>query len=548
MPGSADSLPVTDRATRGPDVLLVGLDGVNRDVLHPHLSAERMPALASIIERGAVSDLESQIPPWTPSAWPSIFTGVNPGKHGVFDFLSFEGYDWRLVDRSDVDAHALWELLDHHGMRSVVVNVPVTGPPVAFDGALVPGYVAPEDPECHPPGLLDELRDELGDYRVYAPDEIDDEDARSWYRRLVEMRGEAFRYLVDREDPDFGFVQFQQTDTVFHERPEDAETVAAVFEAVDEQLQLILDQCNPETVFVVSDHGIGPYDGYEFRVNEFLRDAGLVAATTGEGGMPSWTELTRERDDESTPPITHRLLSVAARFGITSRRLYRIVSRLRLEDFVLRHVSTDAIRAANERVDFGSSTAYMRSRTELGVRLNVAGRDPEGTVSPAEYPSVRQDVIERLRDVETPDGTPVFETVAPREDYFEGPYVEDAVDVVTIPADWQHYLSASLRGDRFGEPTEPWNHKPTGILVAAGDTLSRTPLLQQPHIFDIAPTVLSALGVPPSERMDGRTLDWIQSVEPDAYPAFEPEGTTVRDTERVEKRLANLGYIDDHEH
>jgi len=109
------------------------------------------------------------------------------------------------------------------------------------------------------------------------------------------MRGEAFRYLVDQFDPAFGFVQFQQTDSVFHERDGDPEAVRAVYEAVDEQVGEILDAHDPETVIVVSDHGIGEYTGYEFRANEFLRERGYVETKGGEGGMPTWGTSTRRR-------------------------------------------------------------------------------------------------------------------------------------------------------------------------------------------------------------------------------------------------------------
>lgn len=545
MPRTADVTLVSDRDADGLRVLLVGLDGVDRTVLETHRAAGRIPTLETLLDTGVVADLESQIPPWTPSAWPSLYTGVNPGKHGVFDFLAFDGYDWRLVDRSDVHEFALWELADAHGVESVVVNVPVTDPPRSFDGALVPGYVAPDDPTCHPEGVLDDVRDAVGDYRVYAPTDVDSADAGTWYRRLVEMRGAAFRHLVDRHDPAFGFVQFQQTDTVFHERPHDEAVVADVFEAVDEQLAAILDACDPDTVFVVSDHGIGPYEGYEFRVNEYLRDAGLLETTTGEGGMPSWTALAREREGEGGRSLTQQLVTLASRVGVTSQRLQTVLSRLHLEGLALRVVSPDTVRAASERVDFARSTAYVRSRTELGVRLNVAGRDPDGVVSPAEYPSVRDDVAAALREVETPDGTRVFEEVGPREDYFHGPFVEDAVDVVTVPTDFQHYLSASLRGDYFDAPSEDWNHKRHGIFVAAGDGVDHHAAVGTPHLFDVAPTVLSALGVPPSDRMDGRMIDCVRRRAPAAYPEFTPRETDAADTEAVERRLANLGYLDD---
>jgi len=548
MPPSPVHHRVTDRDSTGLDVLLVGLDGVDRAVLQPHLDADRVPTIASILERGAVSDLESQIPPWTPSAWPSLYTGVNPGKHGVFDFLAFDGYDWRLVDRSDVFAHSLWELLDLHGRRSVVVNVPVTSPPRSFDGALVPGYIAPDAPTCHPDGLLAELQAELGDYRVYPPRDIDEAEKREWYRRLVEMRGDAFRYLADRFDPAFGFLQFQQTDTVFHERPDDTAVVADIFEAVDEQLRATIDRCDPDTVFLVSDHGIGPYEGAEFRVNEYLRDIGRLETTTGDGGMPSWTALARERDGTETHSPLQRVLEVASRFGVTSQRLQPILETLRLDQLALRYVSSDTVRAATERVDFPESTAYMRSRTEVGVRLNVAGREPEGVIPASEYDQVRTALMEELRAVESPDGTPVFEQVAPRETFFDGPFTENAVDIVTIPADWQHYLSASLRGERFAEPRTAWNHKRTGIIAAAGEGIDTAVSADAPHLFDVAPTVLSALGHPPSSRMDGRPLDWVEAIDPAAYPPFARADTEPADTGAVEERLAALGYLHTNEH
>jgi predicted AlkP superfamily phosphohydrolase/phosphomutase len=539
--------------------LLVGLDGVSRSVLRPLLESARLPNLQALFEDGVVGDLESQMPPWTPSAWPSLYTGVNPGKHGAFDFLAFDGYDWGLVNRTHVREHALWELLDRHGLSSVVVNVPVTNPPRPFDGALVPGYVAPESPTCHPEGLLADLREELGDYRVYAPRDAEGDDRAAWYRRLVEMRGEAFRHLVGEYDPDFGFLQFQQTDTVFHERPDDEAVVTDVFEAVDEEIGRTLDRWDPDTVVVASDHGIGPVEGYEFRVNEYLRDAGLLESTSGEGGMPSWTSLARERDDgDAGSPLARRLLRAAASVGLTSQRIHAVLSTLRLDGLVLRLVSTDTVRAATERVDFPESTAYMRSRTELGVRINKAGRDPDGGVSPIEYASVREDVIRELRAARTPDGDPVFEEVVPGEQYFSGPYTDDAVDVVTVPADFDHYLSASLRGDVFDEPTEPWNHKRTGLVALAGDGVDASDdelpdvdgLLvdagvPRAHLFDVAPTVLSLLGVPPSDRMDGDPLGVVDAVAPQEYAPYTPDATHLTEDDDLEQRLANLGYLDD---
>ena len=530
--------------------LLVGIDAGCRSVLDPLFAEGALPNLRSVFEAGAAGPLESQIPPWTPSAWPSLYTGVNPGKHGVFGFLDFDGYDWDVVNATSVREHALWQLLDRHGLSSVVVNVPVTHPPRAFDGALVPGYTAPESPTCHPEGLLDDVRDAIGGYRVYAPRGLDEADDVAWYRRLVRMRGEAFRYLADEHDPDFGFLQFQVTDTVFHEYPDDDEKVRAVYEAVDDQLGSVLDDCDPDTVVVASDHGMGPYSGYEFRANDFLRDQGYVETVRGGEGMPSWSTIAGNqlRDGETAGDrdrsLVERGLSLGAKAGITSQRIGAALERVGLDEFVARHVPEDAVRAATEQVDFPNSAAYVRDRIECGVRINLQGREPDGTVPTDRYDSVRNALVDALEGVRTPDGTRVFETVAPREAFFDGPHVEAAPDVVTVPNDFDQFLSAQLRGSQFGTPREPWNHKRDGIVAAAGTGVAPDVDLASAHLFDVAPTVLATLDVPASDRMDGEPLPVVDPVGEQSYPAYDAGETVTVDDEDVEARLADLGYIE----
>ncbi|WP_433623762.1 alkaline phosphatase family protein [Halomicrococcus sp. NG-SE-24] len=530
--------------------LLVGIDAGCRSVLDPLFEDGALPNLQSILDDGTAAPLESQVPPWTPSAWPSLYTGVNPGKHGVFGFLDFDGYDWDVVNATCVREHALWELLDRCGHSSVVVNAPVTHPPRAFDGALVPGYTAPEDPTCHPDGVLDEVRDAIGDYRVYAPRNVDEDEAVAWYRRLVGMRGEAFRYLVSRFEPSFGFVQFQQTDTVFHEYPDDDAKVRAVYEAVDEQVGEILDDCDPDTVLVASDHGIGPYSGYEFRVNDFLREQGYVETARGGDGMPSWSTIASDElqqgdaGNDRGHGLLERGLAVSAKVGITSQRIGAALERAGLDEFVAERVPENLVRAATERVDFPSSKAYVRDRIECGVRINLRGREPDGVVSPERYRSVRSDLVDALEGVRTPSGNRVFETVATREAFFDGPHVDNAPDVVTVPADFDQFLSAQLRGTQFGQPREPWNHKRDGIVAAAGAGVDPDADLSDAHLFDVAPTVLATLDAPASDRMDGETLPVVEPAGEQSYPAYDAGETVATDDGDVEARLADLGYIE----
>ncbi|WP_049923572.1 alkaline phosphatase family protein [Halopiger djelfimassiliensis] len=528
--------------------LLVGIDAACHRVLNPMFEDDTLPTLERIYEGGASGPLESQIPPWTASAWPSLYTGMNPGKHGVFGFLSFDGYDWDVVNATDVRERTLWELLDRHGITSVVVNVPVTHPPREFDGALIPGYTAPEDPDCHPDGLLDEIREAIEAYRVY-PDE-DAPDRASAYSDCVRMRGEAFRYLVDRFDPEFGFVQFQATDSIFHEQPDDDAAIRSIYRAVDRQLEAILAAHKPATVIVASDHGMGPYDGTEFRINEYLRREGLVETARGGRGMPTWATV---RDDSlkqgedagrHAPGVAERAMAIAARTGLTSQRIGAVLERLGLDEFVASYAPTGLVNAGTTQVDFPDSTAYVRSRIELGVRINLEGREPDGVVSPDDYEAVRTRIIDALRSVQTPDGNPVFEAVRPREEYFHGPESHRAVDVVTVPASFDHFLSATLRADQFGPPSEPWNHKLEGTVAVHGAGVDPDAGVGSAHLFDVAPTVLSTLDVPIDERMDGTALPCVDATGGREYPRLDAGRAVETADDAVEKRLADLGYLE----
>jgi predicted AlkP superfamily phosphohydrolase/phosphomutase len=186
----------------------------------------------------------------------------------------------------------------------------------------------------------------------------------------------------------------------------------------------------------------------------------------------------------------------------------------------------------------------MRSRTELGVRINLDGREPEGTVSREEYDEVRNDLIAELRAARTPDGDPVFSAVEPREAVFDGEHVEAAADVLVVPDGFDTYLSASLHGETFGPASESWNHKRHGLVAAVGDGVDADADLDDAHLFDVAPTVLSALGVPPSTEMDGDPLPVVDAVSPADYGDYEDGPTERTDDRRVEERLANLGYLD----
>lgn len=513
-----DAYGVTDQS--GLRTLLVGLGGVCERTLRPHVEAGRASTIGDLIADGAAASMASQVVPETASAWPSLYTGANPGRHGVFGRRTFDGRDCSRATLRDVREHALWELLDRRGRSSVVVNVPVTAPPSPFDGALVSGWGGPDQPACHPDGVLASLDGVPADYRVYVPSDAtgDEREARS--RRLAAARATVFVRLVERVDPDFGFLGFHQTETVFRDCPDDWGARAAVFDAVDDAVATAIEATDPDTVVLASDHGLAPLDGPSFRVNDFLRDRDLVSTTRGGAdALPPRPTADRGRGPDG-PGLGARLAGLAARAGATSQRVASLLDRVGLGGFAGGVLPRRVVWAASERVDRGASVAYARSGERYGVRVNCAGRDPGGVVSPAEYQSVRSDLVDALRAVRTPNGERAFSAVGPAEQFFGGPHVDAGPDVVTVPRRFDVDLDAVLRGAQFGDPGSEYASVPRGVLALAGDGVDESVPVSEPHLFDVAPTVLASLGVPPSTRMDGDVLAPVDAPAPTEYAPF----------------------------
>src|SRR5690606_13053980 len=69
-------------------VVVLGLDGLDHKLTTRLLNEGKLPHLARLRDRGSFRPLGSTLPPISPVAWSSFQTGVNPGKHNIFDFLT----------------------------------------------------------------------------------------------------------------------------------------------------------------------------------------------------------------------------------------------------------------------------------------------------------------------------------------------------------------------------------------------------------------------------------------------------------------------------
>jgi predicted AlkP superfamily phosphohydrolase/phosphomutase len=518
-PPAAPAAP-TASATR---VLLVGLDAACFEQLDPLVADGTVPTIARLIETGASAPLETTAPPWTPSAWPSVVTGTTPFVHGVYDFHRVDAPtdEPTLVSARDVRAPFVWEALSAAGLSSAVLNVPVTHPVHAFDGSLVPGYLAPEGAACLVDGRTVPMATLDPDYSVYARDAADRASRLAEYERLVDARVRAARHLA-AVDPEWSFmmVQFQSTDAVFHTDP-DPDAVRRVYRRVDAAVADLLDLAGPDaTVLVVSDHGIRQYERVVY-LNAWLRDTGRLVVAPGAGDRRRvWNE--REKgtvagdggeaaghDRSLAGRLAAAGVGLAGRVGVTPARAERLLARVGADEAVGRRLPESILLdvvAAGDHVDYARSAAAVRSLSALGVRCSVAGRDPDGVIPAADFDDVRTALIDDLAALRGPDGERVFEAVVDRHAVAPAPADEpNAPDVLLRPAGMTWKVSDVVRERTFGT-TDEYSHTWTGLLIAAGPGVGTLPADATPSVIDVAPTVCALLGVPAPDAVEGRPL------------------------------------------
>lgn len=537
-------------------ILCIGLDAVCAEQIDPLIERGVMPNVESLRDRGTSGTLTTTTPPWTPSAWPSITTGTTPWTHGLYDFYDYTTEDPHIVSATDLQVPFLWEYLDQLGHSSIIINVPVTHPIHRISGSLVPGYLAPEDSQVLVDGEPTSQSSLQENYRIYARKTNSREAKISENEALIDSRLNTAKDLSERHDWSFLMVQFQRTDSVFHTMGHDTEAIERVYSQVDDAIGSLLEMVDDDTsVVIVSDHGMHEYDR-TFRCNTWLRNEGWLQ-TSAESERHSWGETTKPTQDESDERTTstHRIfpavLTTLRRLGITPQRAEKALSVVGLAGPVRQQLPTDMLLDVAEHVDWESSQAYCRSVSSLGIRCNVEGRDPDGTISPSEFSAVRSELIETLEAVCAPDGTTVFEDVYDRHERHGTDVANEssAPDIVVRPKDMKWKITDVVREPVF-DTTDEFSHKYEGLFIAAGPSVNSDANVNL-NAIDVAPTILELLGQKPAPIMEGDMPSGLLDSDRDnlsdtpvprerIYLTEESPGSS----ETVTDRLEQLGYLE----
>jgi len=155
---------------RAKRIVIIGFDGMDPALAEKWMQEGKLPHLARLRDAGTFTRLATTCPPISPVAWSTFLTGVNPGKHNIYDFLSRDTANYLPVlssaeirdPRRTVKigryqiplgrprlkllrkGKPFWHFLGEAGVFCSVIRVPITFPPERFSGVLLSGMCVPD--------------------------------------------------------------------------------------------------------------------------------------------------------------------------------------------------------------------------------------------------------------------------------------------------------------------------------------------------------------------------------------------------------------------
>ncbi|HEY9879929.1 MAG TPA: alkaline phosphatase family protein [Leptolyngbyaceae cyanobacterium] len=457
-----------------PRLLIIGLD-----CMEPSLVFERwrqdLPNLDRLMRQGSYGRLESSIPAITVPAWSCMMTGRDPGELGIYGFRNRRDRTYNSMGISDgtaVKFPRLWDYLGEAGWKVAALSVPGTTPPYAVNGSLVSCFLtrSMEVPFTHPPELADQIRAWMPDFMMDVPNFRSDEKDRILENlfTLCDQRFTLAEKLIEQDAPDFLMLVDMGVDRIHHAfwKPMDprhpqyepnsafVNAIHDYYVHVDQRVGELLARCDGETaVLVVSDHGAQPLMG-GICVNEWLIANGYLT---------------------------------------------------------LKESPTEVLALDEVEVDWSQTKAWGAGGYYGRIFLNVKGREPQGTISMAEYEKIRDELAEKFAQLTTPTGEPLpVKVFKPQQIYQKVRGVAPDLIVYFDDLAWRSVGSVGLNSFYTVEnDTGPddANHAPFGLMIFHDPKAPKDgQVLEGAQLYDILPTVLKRYGLNLPDGLRGKAL------------------------------------------
>ncbi len=522
-------------------ILVIGLDGSRLDLIKKWADKGLMPNTKKLIENGSSGILKTVFPPQSMSAWTSLVTGLNPGKHGIFatELPQENSYTQQVPNSTSIHGQKIYETLSNEGKKIAIINLPLSYPPTQVNGIMITGFLTPPMADCTYPKELSKKLQEIGytTHTKYATKEHADFFDETF--KTAQKRFDISKWFMENNNWDFVMLIIGETEHMHHNyssfldkkhpkyNPKSESEIKKFYKKIDSEMGKIIRLAKDATVFVVSDHGFAPQYGTVYLNNVFEKNNLFKAKKNLD--FLAW------------------MVSIVKRFGWRAR-LQKALDRTGLK--MPKKVEEKLREKAFENVSADWSRTKVFCTGKYGeIKINLAGREPQGIVEKKDYEKIRDKVIHTLKnDSETGK---LVKNVYRREELFSGPFLDKIPDLY-VEFKKPHVTSVLTPKNKFFEKTGAIEgfHTMDATFIASGKNIKKQ-TIKGANITDVAPTILSIFGIP--AEMDGGILNIFKNknivkkkagISEKIKTKRKRKKLTEKQEIEIRKKLEEMGYID----
>ena len=491
-------------------VLFVGLDSADPDLVLEWCDSGDLPVLQSLRETGVWGKTTTPLGFGNGVMWPSLFTGVNPAKHGRYFGRQVKPGSYQAAyfrEDTDFKRPPIWAELSQAGRRVAVIDMVRAPLTKNLNGIQLADWMthdSPGPPRSWPLDLISKVTEKFGDDPFGGVSDEAGRDAAAYTeicRQMVE-RVETKTALccefLDQGPWDLFMTVYADSHDVGHQcwhihdtshpkhdaalKSEIGDPLKQIYMAIDKDVGRLISEAGPDArVMVFTGPGMGPGYTASFMLDQILR------RLDGEGGEKGRTYV------DTLKSVYRALLPPAVR-----NRLHHMAER-----------SEDAMLIA----DRGRRKCFAVPHNENSgaIRINLVGREAKGQVNPGpECDALCAALTNDLREIVNLDtGEPIVEEVVRVAETFKGEHVNDLPDLLVI---WNRHDPISAVGSpKIGEIRSSYagsrtgDHTPHGLFFASGKGLSPVALPNRVSVMDVGATICAWLDVT-LEESDGSPI------------------------------------------
>lgn len=494
--------------------VVLGIDAMDLRLVKRWAAEGALPFLAGLLDRCPLVSLSTPSRVLQGAVWPSLLTGVSPGRHGLYlqSQLRTGSYDVTSIrdlrcGPSAGEPRKFYDYLGAAGLRCGVADIPMDAPAQNFPGLQIVEWATEFvfwGCAAQPPQLAHDVQRAVGAYPI-AP-ERNSGDAPADHRRLLELlrqgierKAALVRYLLAHDDLNLVFAVFMEAHKAGHwlwkywdethpdhdaSDPVLVDGLRACYTDIDRALAALAATLTPnDNLIIVSDHGMQANFRGNHLAESILERMGLLVR---KGRRPLGADV-RARTAKTTVNASRQSTNSLD----AVRRLIPQWAKPPLRELF-----------GLPRIDWRGTRAFLLpTDRNTHIRVNLKGREPNGTVAPgAAYEQLLNDLEAQLcalTNVTT--GQPAVREVFRVQSLYPGAFAAGLPDLAVLWA-----ADAPIDGvesARLGVIYEPvrelrsGNHREEGFLLARGPAFIDGPGQYSGDILQIAPTLLALHGV-----------------------------------------------------